>query len=112
MIDDLCTGYFGASRRLEGNFTKWKIYYRDYRPLPMDDGETVLEDICTLQRANLIRVGDYSVLLDIFGNIDKTAVSLIEEASGSIRQNNEMEAENQREPNNEGKHFLTLCKPD
>lgn len=112
MIDDLCTGFFGAGRKVVGNFTKWKIYYADYRPLPTDDNETVLEDICALQREKLIGVGEYSVLLKIFGNIDESAVLLIKRASKSIRQNNEMEAENQREPNNDGKHFLTLCKPD
>lgn len=101
LIDDLCNGYFGAGRRVAGNFTKWKIYYAAHRPLPADDGETVFEDICALQRAKRIGVGDYRVLLDIFGKIDETAVDLINIAWKSIRQNNEMEAENQREPNNE-----------
>lgn len=106
LIDDLCTGYFGASRKVVGNFTKWKIYYADYCPLPTDDNETVFEDICALQREKLIGVGDYSVLLDIFGKIDESAVSLINRASDSIRQNNEMEAENQREPNNEASSLI------
>lgn len=98
MIKDLCTGYFGNNHRVAGNFTKWKIYYANYCQLPVENGETVFDDICTLQRKRIIGVGKYGVLLDIFAKIDESATRIIKEASDSIRQNNETERKDQREP--------------
>lgn len=108
LIMDLCTGYFGISHRVAGNYTKWKICYKHYCPLPAENGETVFDDICTLQHKKLIGVGEYDVLLDIFKNIDETAIEIIKKASDSIRQNNETETEDQREPKSGGKHFIYL----
>lgn len=78
----------------------------------MENGETVFDDICTLQRKIIIGVGEYGVLLDIFVKIDESAIQIIKRASDSIRQNNETERKDQREPKYGGKHILTLCKPD
>lgn len=96
MIKDLCTGFFGNSHRGVGNFNKWKIYYANYCHLPGENGETVFDDICTLQRKKIIGVGEYGVLLDIFVKIDESAILFIKRASDSIRQNNETERKDQR----------------
>lgn len=110
MLGDLSTGFFGDSRRVHGNLEKWRIYYAKYCPLPADEGKTVLEDLRTLQRRELIDVGRYDVLINIFQKVDTSALPFIKRARDSIQQNRETGRNEQREtkPGNRLFFFLPM----
>lgn len=82
---------------MHGNLEKWRIYYAKYCPLPADEGKTVLEDLRTLQRRELIDVGRYDVLINIFQKVDTSALPFIKRARDSIQQNRETGRNEQRE---------------
>lgn len=97
LIGDLSTGFFGDSRSVYGNLERWRIYYAKHCPLPADEGKTVFEDLRTLQKKKLIKVGEYDVLLDIFQKVDISAIPIIKSARDSIQQNRETGRNEQRE---------------
>lgn len=91
-----------------GNLERWRIYYAKYCPLPADEGKTVLEDLRTLQKKKLIKVGEYDVLLDIFQKVDIFAIPIIRSARDSIQQNRETGRNEQRETKPGNKLFLPI----
>lgn len=106
LIGDLSTGFFGDSRSVYGNFERWRIYYAKHCPLPADEGKTVFEDLRTLQKKKLIKVGEYDVLLDIFQKVDISAIPIIKSARDSIQQNRETGRNEQRETKPGNKLFF------